>query len=807
MTRKIVLLSDGTGNSAAKVWRTNVWRVFESLNLLGDEQIAAYDDGVGTASFKPLAILGGAFGFGLKRNVIDLYKFACRNYRGPGDEIYGFGFSRGAFTMRIVIALILDQGLIVARSESELQTKATAAYRVFRARRFHTKWPSFMRPERFLRFLRNLVVRSDYSDKDNIKIENGASKVSERAFRIRFLGLWDTVAAYGMPIEEMAAGISQWLWPWMLPDYYLDPRVERACHALSVDDDRTTFHPTLWDESREVLLAPDAAGKLLLKNERISQVWFPGVHSNVGGGYPDDSIAQIPLIWVMSEAQTAGLLFKAMPDANPQTFGHPKTAADKDGRIYDPRSGLGGYYRYGPRDLRVLGEGLLARSGTAGFPRVHESVLKRIQNRAHSYAPVGLPERYEVVTAAGEVLPPGQNPYETTAQAMARWHYQEKVWNTVWLRRIVYFLTVAVSGYLFAFPLLKGRAVTDELTSSLRWMSDIIRLAGSFLPAAATPWLDGYARAPGQFVLVVVALVLVLGWGSWLAGKTQNRMDLIWKDSINTRLADPGLPTDWLYTIRTSRIYKWLHRAVKVKVAPFVFAVMFAWLGLSFLSHGLYVMQDDAGWVCTASTTPLAELSGGDILLANGRTATLAEFEAGARTNPALSESDKHNPFKYVNNLPVFQTSELCQSLRVKLERNQTYLIRLESTDTFFDGAIKAGGGYYTTDAPSWSEQFLLFVGVPLRRELIRPWYRVVARTGATGGEENFLDPESGSAQYAISEKFKATSNGELFLFVNDAVVGIRGWYDVFYKNNRGSTRVLLIACGNPTGQLAGMPC
>ena len=81
MSRKIILLSDGTGNSAAKVWRTNVWRTFEALDLSGNDQIALYDDGVGTSSFKPMAILGGAFGLGLRRNVIALYKFACRNYR------------------------------------------------------------------------------------------------------------------------------------------------------------------------------------------------------------------------------------------------------------------------------------------------------------------------------------------------------------------------------------------------------------------------------------------------------------------------------------------------------------------------------------------------------------------------------------------------------------------------------------------------------------------------------------------------------------------------------------------------------
>src|SRR3954453_68965 len=91
MSTRIILLSDGTGNAASRVWRTNVWRIFESLDLTGSEQVAIYDDGVGTSSFKPLALLAGAFGWGLKRNVLDLYKFACRNCESDEDEIFGFG--------------------------------------------------------------------------------------------------------------------------------------------------------------------------------------------------------------------------------------------------------------------------------------------------------------------------------------------------------------------------------------------------------------------------------------------------------------------------------------------------------------------------------------------------------------------------------------------------------------------------------------------------------------------------------------------------------------------------------------------
>src|SRR3954462_12486205 len=96
--KAIVLFSDGTGNSSAKLFKTNVWRMYEAVDLgptaAGRRpQISYYDDGVGTSSFNPLAALGGALGWGLKRNVLDIYRYACRNYQ-DGDDIYAFGFSR-----------------------------------------------------------------------------------------------------------------------------------------------------------------------------------------------------------------------------------------------------------------------------------------------------------------------------------------------------------------------------------------------------------------------------------------------------------------------------------------------------------------------------------------------------------------------------------------------------------------------------------------------------------------------------------------------------------------------------------------
>jgi len=194
MPHRIVVLSDGTGNSAAKVWRTNVWRVFEFLDLSDPDQVAKYDDGVGSSSFKPLALLGGAFGWGLKRNALDLYKFICRNYRPAsaelpsGSQIYAFGFSRGAFTVRILIGLILREGLVPYHSEADLDIRAKAAYRAFRAERFH----SVLRIEWLFRKLRNDLIwildrasgRTPYTSTENRIVPS-----------IEFVGVWDTVAA------------------------------------------------------------------------------------------------------------------------------------------------------------------------------------------------------------------------------------------------------------------------------------------------------------------------------------------------------------------------------------------------------------------------------------------------------------------------------------------------------------------------------------------------------------------------------------------------------------------------------------
>ena len=275
---------------------------------------------------------------------ITLYKFACRNCRSGDDEIYAFGFSRGAFTIRVVIGLILDQGLVAAegKTETELDKEARQAYRAYHKAHFHTNWwLAYEQIRQWLGKPRTVPV----SDRPN----------GRRIPGIRFLGLWDTVAAYGLPIDEMTRGVSQWLRPLELPNHVLHKDVERACHALALDDERTTFHPVLWDETGH-------AKKRFTKDEKLSQVWFTGVHANVGGGYPDDSLAQIPLYWIMQEAKVCGLQFK--PEGIQQRSPRPRRPKTKTAVFMNSRSGVSGYYRYGPRRVsRLWPSGVFKHNG------------------------------------------------------------------------------------------------------------------------------------------------------------------------------------------------------------------------------------------------------------------------------------------------------------------------------------------------------------------------------------------------------------------------------------------------------------
>jgi len=631
MSKRIVLLSDGTGNSASKVWKSNVWRIFESLDLRNSDQVAFYDDGVGTSSFKPLAILGGVFGYGLKRNVLDIYKFLCGNYR-PGDQIFGFGFSRGAFTMRVVIGLVLNQGLVRGETDAELYRNAKMAYRAYRAEKFHT----FLRIETLFRFIRDVflyLAGIRYDKKANQPID-----------RIEFLGLWDTVAAYGLPIDEMATGVSRWIWPLELPDRSFNPAIARACHALSLDDERTTFHPVLWNEKD---VSPD----------NLIQVWFSGVHSNVGGGYPDDSLAHIPLYWIMKEAQARGLAFKTAPntpnDPDPDMMVYAQWRRDKDGRLYDSRNGLGGYYRYGPRKIADLSHTRFSWREhdyvENNAPTIHESAIMRARIGAHRYAPIGIPQNYQILNDAG--LQP-QSIQESPAAAAARCAAQEGIWNLVWRRRIIYFITVFATIYIAMYPLAATIDSSDEYSTRLSLVSGAIRAVGQVLPGMFALWIDAYARDPSHFVVLGTLVVTLILLGVSLGGTIEDRMERVWRAGTPPKTSSSrpfaialvtivglfaifheSLPASWpgqaflkqyvtlsvkiilagtlialympaplVYHLRTLPLYRNSVRWLKLYILPFILALGMVVLGVLFGSHLIFGVEESFGRVCQESS-------------------------------------------------------------------------------------------------------------------------------------------------------------------------------------------------------------
>ena len=371
MPRNIVICSDGTGNTAIKGRGTNVFKLYEAVDLIGHKidrslapQLAIYDDGVGNEDFKPLKIFAGATGFGLARNVRLLYKSLVRVY-DPGDRIFLFGFSRGAFTVRTLSGLIAVCGIldIAKLPTTEALDRAVArAYRVYR-QEYHTKLARLL------------------GHKTNQKvIERFESRYARhRDVRIRFIGVWETVDAVGAP-WHLGDYINASIHRFKFPDLRLAGNVDFACQALAIDDERRTFHPLLWEH-----------------DERVEQVWFAGCHSNVGGGYEKQGLSLVALDWMMRQAQHKGGLRLLASDRALY-----REHANADDKLYDPRAGTGIFYRWLPRDM----EAICAKHGVA--PLIHLSVLERLAHGTGDYAPGNIaPHARVVITHADD---PGEDP-------------------------------------------------------------------------------------------------------------------------------------------------------------------------------------------------------------------------------------------------------------------------------------------------------------------------------------------------------------------------------------------------------------
>ena len=377
--KNIAICADGTGNTAIKGRGTNVFKIYEAIDQAGHRldpehdvrpQVAIYHDGVGTETVRWFALLTGATGIGLSRNVKQLYAELARAY-APGDKIYLFGFSRGAFTVRTLAMLIHACGILDLsryKTNAEFEADVENAYKAYRqaynsylTRIFHKTKP--LTPERVAELRKRFSVRiPEFEHKKHGKL-------------ITFIGVWDTVDAVGLPIRA-AEFINRVVYAFKFPDRTLNTSVEQACHALALDEERESFAPVLWDESNSEEPA------------RIEQVWFAGVHSNVGGGYPKQGMSLTALDWMMWRAAKFGLRFVPAERLAYRYHG------DVDDKMYDSRAGLGVFYRWKPRDV----EALCAANGIK--PKVHRSVFERISRNTEGYAPGSIPRHPQVMSSS-----------------------------------------------------------------------------------------------------------------------------------------------------------------------------------------------------------------------------------------------------------------------------------------------------------------------------------------------------------------------------------------------------------------------
>lgn len=710
MQKKIVLLSDGTGNSAAKLFKSNVWRTYQALDLSRGDQIACYNDGVGNSSFKPLAILGGAFGWGLKRNVLDLYLFLCRNYNA-GDEIYCFGFSRGAFTIRILAGLIATQGIVTANSELELRNKALSAFRTFYSQHFK----SALGVEKIGRWIRDLFTGDAGAHRQ-------PQQAAKQAPDIRFVGLWDTVAAYGLPIDELTRAWS-WIFPLSIPNRTPLPSVGLYCHALALDDERNTFHPVLLNESH-----PGPCN--------VKQVWFAGMHSNVGGGYPDDGLSYVPLEWMLTEASATGLRLK------PSALAEVAQLKDPLGRLYDSRRGLGGFYRYQPRRMDWLLNDTSDPDNQVVIPRpkIHESVIHRIQKGVDRYAPIVLPREFDAVDTAGNVVTPHP---ELPSHAARRYEQQENIWDRVWWKRVAYFLSIGVSLALLAFPLYLPATEACQTASCV--LSPMIRWASLVLPGFASPWLRAYESHPACFLGFVGLFVLLLKAGDSIQRRIHADMRALWGHVVVAGSAGTSLrPTGGFpYWLRTKGWYQTAFWIMKRGILPFAagFAVLF--VASLLLSRLLFLAGSSGGFIC-----PGAEPT----------------FVSPVRWN----------------------TASVCTASGFPATQGKTYVIELKITGDWKDENYKATVDG-VTDPPKWMSLFAL-----TRRSTRQPWFKPMLRIGDKGMDEYPLSGVVTDNGKRLIAEIKARREGQMYFYVNDAVLPGPANWQAFYKNNAGAAEVTI---------------
>jgi len=291
--KRLIYCLDGTANEYNDGYATNVVIMDKSISEddNGIKQLKYYHPGVGTKMGE--AFRGGAFGYGLLDNIMDSYKDLCENYE-LGDEIYIFGFSRGAFTARSLAGLIGCCGIIDTKYLSELD-KVREYYK-------HRLTKDKYEIEEFnqWRMEKSIIVCANDEDYNYRKKYTHKQETIPNIINIKYIGVWDTVKSIGI--------FKKYEWH----DAKLSPYVEQARHAMALDERRKDFNITKWNNIKELNVLSAQDNK---EEHRYQQLWFPGTHGSVGGGGVHRGLSDEAFQWIREGAKQAGLKFIDNGDA------------------------------------------------------------------------------------------------------------------------------------------------------------------------------------------------------------------------------------------------------------------------------------------------------------------------------------------------------------------------------------------------------------------------------------------------------------------------------------------------------------
>jgi uncharacterized protein (DUF2235 family) len=361
MSRNLIVCFDGTNNQFG-AHDTNVVRLVQALERFGGRQLVYYDPGVGTlpepgllaqVASRASELVGLAFGVGLVGKIERAYAFLMRNWQ-PGDRVFLFGFSRGAYTARALAGLLHMFGLLRRSHENLLPY----VMRLFRSsRRIEDK--------------NQKIWRLSAQFRNTFACDAG---VEHRRFRVHFVGVWDTVSSLG------------WIWdPVKFVHTAANPNIATVRHAVAIDERRSFF--------RQNLFAADVRGQDLV------ELWFPGSHCDVGGGYPEDhgGLWRESFTWMLDEAKQAGMLTDPEQERRVLTRATPpeKPWAEPQHESLTWHwwpAELFPKLRYNKRIGRRLPSlGLGRRRHIEPGARLHRSVMQRMES-VTGYAPANLPQ-------------------------------------------------------------------------------------------------------------------------------------------------------------------------------------------------------------------------------------------------------------------------------------------------------------------------------------------------------------------------------------------------------------------------------